>query len=106
MGYCGCRLLQRSPLYLVRSLAARGVADRAGSGGEYTRTPFRRASAFLPRFLVSALILTAVSLTSGCGSGSSGSQPAPAGNTQVTVMVSGTANDQLADSISVFKASP
>ncbi len=57
----------------------------------------RRASALPPRFLVSALILTAVSLTSGCGSGSSGSQPAPAGNTQVTVMVSGTANDQLAE---------
>jgi hypothetical protein len=51
------------------------------------------------RFFLSALILTAASLTAGCGSGSRGSKPGPAliGSTEVTVMVSGTANDQLTE---------
>jgi hypothetical protein len=58
----------------------------------------RRVCGSQQRFL-SALILAAVCFSSGCGSGSSGSHSGPglSGHTQVTVMVSGTANDQLAE---------
>jgi hypothetical protein len=56
-----------------------------------------RRSVHLPLFgLSSVVVLTAIiTLTAGCGSGGSPSGPKLSGNTNVTVMVSGTANDQL-----------
>ncbi|HVR27627.1 MAG TPA: DUF5666 domain-containing protein [Candidatus Polarisedimenticolia bacterium] len=63
-------------------------------------TPRRRRShSPCLQFVISILALAAVALTTACGSGSMStpSSPVLSGNTQVTLVLSGTANDQLTE---------
>jgi hypothetical protein len=61
----------------------------------------RRRRPHSPRLqsVISILALATVALTTACGSGSMStpSSPVLSGNTQVTLVLSGTANDQLAE---------
>jgi len=64
------------------------------------------ASALRPRFLFVAWILLTAAGMSGCGSGSSPTNPSGpqlSGNTSVTVVLSSTANDQLSQYIVAFQ---
>jgi hypothetical protein len=59
----------------------------------------RRGHSPCLQFVISILALATVALTTACGSGSMStpSSPVLSGNTQVTLVLSGTANDQLTE---------